>query len=162
MTEPQSPEQPKPFTRGILVALAGTVIFGALLVAVDGVLSLVLDLDVVSEPDAGPLIGPLMAVVALAVVFFAILIAMRPTGKRANLPVAAAIVGAIFVYLLGPISGAVLYFIAREQLASGALFLAKYLTSPFVLASVALAFVVILVLPPLSRVGTRAQGSRNV
>ncbi|MBX3117178.1 MAG: hypothetical protein KF808_07535 [Cryobacterium sp.] len=160
MTEPQSLGQPKPqpFTKGILVALAGTVIFGALLVAVDGVLSLVLDLDVVTETDAGPLIGPLMAVVALAVVFFAILIAMRPAARKANLSVAAALVGAILVYLLGPISGAVLYFIAREQLAAGALFLAKYLSSPFVLASAALAFVVILVLPPLSRVGARAQG----
>ncbi len=121
-----------------------------------------LDLDVVTESDAGPLIGPLMAVVALAVVFFAILIAMRPTSRGAKLPFAASIVGAVLVYLLSPISGAALYFIAREQLAAGALFLAKYLSSPFVFASVALAFIVILVLPPLSRVGTRAQGPRNV
>ena len=49
-------------------ALMASVLFGALLVATAGFESLLLDRDVIGEPDAGPFLGPAMGGAALLVV----------------------------------------------------------------------------------------------
>ncbi|WP_156370124.1 DUF6121 family protein [Frigoribacterium sp. Leaf164] len=54
-------------------ALMGTVLFAALLIATAGFESLLLDRDVISEPDAGTLLGPAMAAAALLVVLLALM-----------------------------------------------------------------------------------------
>lgn len=132
-------------------------LYGAILVAVDGFVSLIADRDVIQESDAGPLVGPIMAVVALAIVFVSVLGGLRPTSARPAIPVARAIVTAVLVYLLGPLAGAVVYTAGQEQLLTGLLFFARYLASPFVIASAVLALVPILLLPLIGVARSRAR-----
>jgi len=54
-------------------ALMASVLFGALLVATAGFESLLLDRDVIGEPDAGPFLGPAMGGAALLVVLLALM-----------------------------------------------------------------------------------------
>lgn len=134
-----------------------TVLYGAILLALDGFVSLLVDRDVVSEPDAGPLVGPIMAVVALAVVFVSVLGGLRPTSGRPAIPVARAITTTALVYLLGPLAGAIVYTAGQDQLLAGLLFFARYLASPFVIASALLALVPILLLPLIGTARSRAR-----
>lgn len=154
---PSDPASPGSFSRALLVAVMVTVLYGAILLALDGILSLLVDLDVIAEPDAGPLVGPIMAVVALAIVFVSVLGGLRPTSARPAIPVARAIVTAVLVYLLGPLAGAVVYTAGQEQLLTGLLFFARYLASPFVIASAVLALVPILLLPLIGVARSRAR-----
>ncbi len=133
------------------------VLYGAILVAVDGFVSLIADRDVIEESDAGPLVGPIMAVVALSIVFVSVLGGLRPTSARPAIPLARAVATGLLVYLLGPLAGAIVYVAGQEQLLSGALFFARYLMSPFVIASALLALVPILLLPLLGIARSRAR-----
>ena len=124
-----------------------TVLYGAILVAVYGFISLVVDRDVITEADAGPLIGPIMAVAVLAIMFFSVLGGLRPVTGRPRVPVARAVITAASVFLLGPLAGAIVYAFGQDQLLSALLFFAHYLASPFVIASAVVALVPILLLP---------------
>lgn len=145
------------FSRALLVAVMVAVLYGAILLAVDGFVSLFSDRSVISEPDAGPLVGPIMAVVALAVVFVAVLGGLRPTPGRPVIPVARALVTAALVYLLSPLAGAIVYLAGQETLLTGALFFGKYLASPFVIAAAVLALAPILLLPLIGLARSRAR-----
>ncbi len=134
-----------------------TVLYGAILLALDGILSLLADRDVISEADAGPLVGPIMAVVALAIVFVSVLGGLRPTSGRPAIQVARAITTAVLVYLVGPLAGAIVYTAGQDQLLAGLLFFARYLASPFVIASALLALVPILLLPLIGVARSRAR-----
>ncbi len=154
---PSDPAASGSFSRALLVAVMVAVLYGAVLLAVDGILSLLLDRDVVSEPDAGPLVGPVMAVVALAIVFVSILGGLRPASGPLAVPVARAVVTATLVYLLGPLAGAIVYVMGQAQLLTGVLFFARYLASPFVIASALLALVAVLLLPLIAAARSRAR-----
>ncbi len=134
-----------------------TVLYGAILLAVDGILSLIVDRDVIAESDAGPLVGPIMAVVALAIVFVSVLGGLRPTSGRPVIPLARAVTTAALVYLLGPLAGAIVYTAGQDQLLTGLLFFARYLASPFVIASALLALLPILLLPLIGVARSRAR-----
>lgn len=134
-----------------------TVLYGAILLALDGFVSLLTDRDVIQEPDAGPLVGPIMAVVALSIVFVSVLGGLRPTPGRPSIPVARAVVTASLVYLLGPLAGAIVYVAGREQLLTGALFFVRYLGSPFVIASALLGLVPVLLLPLIGTARSRGR-----
>lgn len=134
-----------------------TVLYGAILVAVYGFISLIFDQDVISEPDAGPLIGPIMAVVALAIVFSSVLGGQRPEPGRPRIPVARALGTATSVYLLGPMFGSVVYAFGQNELLTAVLFFAHYLASPFVIASAVVALVAILLLPAIRMAGSAAR-----
>ena len=54
-------------------ALMGSVLFAALMIATAGFESLLLDRDVIAEPDAGTLLGPAMAAAAFLVVLLALM-----------------------------------------------------------------------------------------
>ncbi|GAA3731622.1 hypothetical protein GCM10022239_05270 [Leifsonia bigeumensis] len=155
------PSDPAPasgsFSRALLVAVMVTVLYGAILLAFDGFVSLLADRDVIQEQDAGPLVGPIMAVVALAIVFVSVLGGLRPTSARPAIPVARAVVTALLVYLLGPFAGAIVYVAGQEQLLTGVLFLARYLGSPFVIASAVLALLPVLLLPLIAIGRSRAR-----
>lgn len=159
MAEPQpsSSRPPRSFSRALLVAGMVTVLFGALLVAVDGFLSLLTDRDVISQPDAGPLVGPVMAVVGLAVVFVSVLDGLRPPAGRIRIPVARAIGTGLIVYLLGPMAGATVYVFGQQQLMSWLVFFGGYLTSPFVIASAVLAAFTVLFLPLIASARSHAK-----
>lgn len=134
-----------------------TVLYGAILVAVYGFISLLADQDVITESDAGPLIGPIMAVVILAIMFFSVLGGLRPTAERPRVPVGRAVGTATSVYLLGPMVGSIVYAFGQNQLLTAVLFFAHYLASPFVIASAVVALVLILLLPLIGMAGSVAR-----
>lgn len=135
------------------------VLYGALLLAVDGVISLLADRDVIVEADAGPLVGPIMAFAALCVVFVSVLTGLRPApgGAGAPLPLGRALVTGVVVYLLSPAVGGIVYVFGQEQILSAVHFFVKYLMSPFVVAAALLAIVTILVLPAIALARSRAR-----
>lgn len=133
------------------------VLYGAILLAVDGFVSLLADRDVISEADAGPLVGPVMAVAALAIVFMAVLGGLRPTSGPPRVPVGRALTAAILVYALSPLAGAIVFVLGRGNAATAAVFYGSCLTSPFVIAAAVLALVTVLLLPAISLARSRAR-----
>ncbi|MBX3091869.1 MAG: hypothetical protein KF801_05100 [Cryobacterium sp.] len=154
---PSDPVRRGSFTRALVVALMATVLYGAVLVALDGFLTLLTNRDVVAERDAGPLVGPAMAVTALAVVFVSVVGGLRPASGPRRIPVGRSLATAFIVYLLGPVAGSIVYVSGQEHLASGVLFFGRYLASPFVICSAVLAGLVILLLPWISLARSRAR-----
>lgn len=146
-----------------------TVLYGAILVAVYGFISLFSDRDVITEPDAGPLVGPIMAVTALAILFFSVLGGLSPgavrrpgsTGRQGSagyrVPVGRAIGTAASIYLLGTAAGSIVYAFGQSQLLTAVLFFAQYLASPFVISSAIVALVLILLLPLIDLAGPAAR-----
>lgn len=130
---PPSPESPG---RGYLAVLA-TVLTVALLVFVDGMLSLALDRNVVEATDAGPLVGPFMALAVCAVVFLTV---FRRSPDRLGPRVVSATLWAL---IAGPAAGAVLYSIGRGQLGVIPVFFGTYVLSPFWIAAALIAGVVV-------------------
>lgn len=126
------------------------VLFGALLGAVYGFISLLSNRDVIAEPDVGPLVGPIMAASACAVVFVSVLFSLRPSGGPLRLPWARSVITAIAVYLVGPAIGAMLVAIDRADLFSALFFFAESVTGPFVIASALIALPVVLFAPLLA------------
>lgn len=143
----QSPPDPAPFSRALLLAVMVTVLYGAVLVAVFGLVSLALDRDVIGEPDAGPLVGSAMAAVALTVVFLSVLFGLKPHAGIRRMPVGRAVTTGLLGYLLSPLAGAVVYALGQPQLASGIPFYLRYLLSPFVALAALIALVTVLLLP---------------
>lgn len=105
-----------------------TVFDFAVLIFVFGFLSLILDRDIVSEADAGPVPGPAMTVTACVLVFSAVYRRQRKLSRRAG---AVALATMIAV----PVVGSIAYSLARSELAVIPAFLGRYILSPFVLAA---------------------------
>lgn len=137
--------------RALLVALVTTVVYVALLVGSYGFISLATDQDVISEPDAGPLIGPAMVIVACIVVFVAVLRGLPTARGAVRLPVARSVTAALSVYLVGPAVGATLYALGRHQAFTAVVFFFHNLGSEFVIASALIALIVVFVLPIVDR-----------
>lgn len=152
---PPEPTHTGSFSRALLVAVMVAVLYGAILLATDGIISLISDRDVIVETDAGPLVGPIMAFSALCVVFFSVLGGLRPAPGGIRISYARAITTGLFVYILGPAVGSIVYIFGQEQLLSGLHFFVRYLLSPFVLASALLAILTMLLLPVIGRARSR-------
>lgn len=133
------------------------VLYGAILLAVDGLISLIGDRDVIVEEDAGPLVGPIMAFSALCVVFLSVLAGLRPVSGRMPIPFGRAMTTGFAVYLIGPAVGAIVYLFGQEQVLTGLDFFVRYLLSPFVLAATILAIITILMLPVISLARSQAR-----
>jgi hypothetical protein len=131
-------------------------LYGAVLLAIDGVISLLADQDVIVEADAGPLVGPIMAFSAVSVVFLSVLSGLRPVPGGARIPLGPALLTGLVVYFLSPFVGAIVYVFGQEQILSGVHFFVRYLLSPFVLASALLAVATILLLPAIALARSRA------
>ncbi|HSP76614.1 MAG TPA: DUF6121 family protein [Cryobacterium sp.] len=68
-----------------IVAIFAAVLLAALLVAAFGMISLLADTDVISDPKAGPLVGPLMTAAAVVLTFILMLLLglrTRPENQR--------------------------------------------------------------------------------
>jgi len=119
-------EVPPPPNRAALPILAA-VTYEALLIAIWGFTSLLLDEDVISDPDAGILLGPAMAASAALVVFWALwgLRARRAPGWT----VVATSAGVYGVMLLVALVGRAL---VSGPPGAGLVFAARYATSPFI------------------------------
>lgn len=159
MAEQRPPEPPHSgsFSRALLVAVMVAVLYGAILLATEGMISLFGDQDVIGEKDAGPLVGPTMAIASLGVVFLSVLGGLRPAPGPARLPVGRAVFTALAVYVLSPAAGAIVYILGQAQLLTGVSFFVRYLLSPFVIASAVIAFAAILLLPVISLARSRAR-----
>lgn len=156
-SRPSDPASHGSFSRALLVAVMVAVLYGAILLAVDGFVSLLANRDVISDSDAGPLVGPVMAIAALAIVFVAVLGGLRPTSGAPRVPVGRAITTALLVYLLGPLAGAIVYVLGKGSAATAVIFFGSCLASPFVMAAAVLALVTVLLLPAISLARSRAR-----
>lgn len=108
-------EQGRASGLGYGIALAGfaAFLYLALVVCAFGVLSLLLDEDVVPERDAGPLLGPVsVGVCVLAVLIALITLAARPAVTRVVGP---SIVTGVAVYLLFLLVGGAIYGLGRQD-----------------------------------------------
>jgi hypothetical protein len=130
MSEPRLPPEP---SRPLFAVLAAG-LFLAALIAYWGILSLLLNRDVIDYPDAGPLLGPAMAIAGCAV---AGLSTWRARTWLSAIPAA----GACFVVMIAV--GAIGYWITRGPLSwlvSGAV---HFAISPFVAGAAVLCGLVV-------------------
>ena len=123
------PQLPPPRNSAVLPALAA-VVYAAAVVALWGLLSLILDREVVDYPDAGPLLGPAMAAAATVVTWLTLL---RTRGSRSPWP------GAVAALLLAAIAMLVVAVVGYGPVAAP-----HFAISPFVLGAAALSAVTVL------------------
>lgn len=129
-----------------VVAVFATVLYLALVVAAFGMISLLTDLDVISEPDAGPLVGPSATGASVLLVFVMMLqngLKTRPEWQRVNLGFALGTGVAAFGVFI--IVGALLYAVGAGALFEPISFAVATLLRPFSWAIGALALIVALV-----------------
>lgn len=116
------------------------------MIASDGVLSLLLDIDVVPERGAGSLVGPAMVAAATLALLARLLLGIA-RGRRTLLPVETLF--GTYLVLLGV--GAIAYAVVRGDAAAALLFAAQSSVSAFVLLPALLAGVAGLVFASILR-----------
>lgn len=123
---PQLPPPPDPRMLPVLAAVT----YAAAVIALWGFVSLALNVDAISQRDAGPLLGPAMVLGAVVVTFVALFRVRARTS-----PTVAALVSAASVYVVMLGIGAVGYTIIRADVSWLVLFVGAYAGSPFVLGA---------------------------
>ncbi|MFM9877191.1 MAG: DUF6121 family protein [Rhodoglobus sp.] len=130
-----APRQLPPPSNPALLPVLASVVYVAAVVAAWGLLSVVLDRDVIDYPDAGPLLGPAQAIAGGVVTW---LVLWRRPG-------AVAVVIAGFGSYLGVILvGAIGYTLNRGDATWMLLASAHFALSPFVVAAAALSAITVL------------------
>ena len=124
-------------TERVLPALMA-VVYGALLIAAWGYTSLLTDTDVISEPDAGPLLGPSMAAGSILVTW-AWLSRVRKRRGVWGLAVAAAASSILVMLLVGGIG----YSFTRGDFSWVVLFAGAHAASLYVLVPAVFAGIVV-------------------
>jgi signal transduction histidine kinase len=114
-----------------LLAVFGVVAWIAVVVAAFGMLSLLLDVDVIAEPQAGPLLGPVM-VVAAAVVLGLLLVRIQKVDEGPGVSFVGA-TAAVYLTLL--LVGGVGFTAITADLSQLLFFPFAYCASPFVLSA---------------------------
>ena len=122
-----------------LIATMTSVLFIALVIAVTGFEALLAVVEVISQPDATPYLGPAMVVGGAVVVFLA-----TAAGVRDGNPGVTALVAAATVYLVMLGVGAVGYALVRSDATELLVFPAGYALGPFVVGSVVVALLSVL------------------
>jgi len=120
------------------------VVYGALLIASWGFTSLITDTDVITEVDAGPLLGPAMGLAAVLVTW-AGLWRVRAGGWVWQL----ALLSAASSWLVMVLVGGIGYSLTRGDFTWVLLFAGKYAASPFLLVPAVLAGVIVALEKPL-------------
>jgi hypothetical protein len=123
-----------------MLPVLATVTYGAAVIALFGFTSLLLDVDVIDQKDAGPLIGPIMVLASCVVVLLALL---RVRGRASLVGPAAAAAASVYAVML--VVGAVAYATVRADLTWLVLFVGAYALSPFVWGPAVLAGVAVVV-----------------
>lgn len=124
------------------LAVFATVLYVALLIAALGVLSVLLNRDVIDDADAGPLAGPIACAFAAAVVFVALLVRALRREHEHDLALGTALLLGIGSYLAYAVGGGFVVAIADPYRFLP--FLVTQLIGPFAAAAGVLAFVVVL------------------
>jgi len=162
----------------IVLAVFAAITFFALVVCAFGFISLFTNLEVIDEPDAGPLVGPSMVAFALATVLLSLLRraatlrAQQAPGMQqssqtdpsaasrrssatdsSRVPVGWAVLTGLATYLVYALSGAILYAATTGSILAGVIFARDTFLGPFALATGVAAFVVALVFAILVIVG---------
>ncbi len=122
------------------IAAFAVVLFLALAIATSGIISLYADREVLTERDAGPLVAPIMFVVASAALY-ALLVTF---GRRRGSLFVGALVTAVITYFLFLISGSILYSVGKGRPLLSLLFFGSNALGPFAIAVAAIALVLAL------------------
>ena len=137
---------PMPVRLALLAALtAGAWV--AVVIAVWGILSLLLDADVIRQGDAGPYLGPVMVAVAAIALLFLLLRILR-NGER---PAVAFFGSTAAVFLVLLFVGGIGYTLIRGELFWLLGFPLQYAASPFIVAAALLAGVAALIARSIGR-----------
>ena len=138
-----APQHTPPPDRYFLPLLT-TVAYLATVIAVFGFISLLIDRDVIDEPDAGPLLGPVIVAIAAAITLRALVrLSGQPRqgqgqGQGAvggRVPWSAAAGAAASVYAGMLLVGALIYAWARGEPLWLLFFAVKQAASPFIIAA---------------------------
>ncbi|MCU1585283.1 MAG: hypothetical protein JWM49_1839 [Microbacteriaceae bacterium] len=113
-------------------------LFVALAILVSGFISLYGGREVLTERDAGPLVAPVMFLVAACTLYIQLVI----FGVRRGSLLAGALICAVVTYLFFMLSGAILYTLGRGQLLIGLLFFGSNALGPYAIAVGVIAFVI--------------------
>lgn len=115
-----------------MMAMFAGGLYVALLVASFGVIALGFNIDVIADRSAGPLVGPVMAIVAVAVVFFSLLeLGLRVPEAKQRIAFGRALLIGIGAYALYAISGGILVAIGDKDPLRFVFFTGEELLSPF-------------------------------
>lgn len=145
------PPLPPPHNGRLLLIVLTTVTYLALVIALFGFVSLILDEDVIREGDAGPLLGPAM-VAAACISTFVVLVRM----PRRPSPFRAAFAAGASAYIVLLLVGSLGYAVSRGELIWVLLFAARYAGSPFLIGAAVLSVAVVVgfwALSPQARPG---------
>ncbi|MFT2815227.1 DUF6121 family protein [Leifsonia sp. A12D58] len=140
----------------VIVALFATMLYFALIVAAFGMISLFTNTDVVTEADAGPLVGPFMVgASAVVVLLFMAVIGMRTSPEKQHVAVAGSLLCGLIALVAFVVTGGLIYGVGIGEAVEIVLFAGARLGSPFswsvgiIAAAVTLLYSIILA----SRVG---------
>jgi hypothetical protein len=140
------PAQLPPPSNPALLPVFAAVTYLAALVAVWGSLSLALDADVIGYADAGPLLGPAMAVVASIVTW-----AWVVRTSRVDWIVRGALIAGGVAYCAVVLTGAIGYGLARASIAWMPVAAGHFALSPFVVVVAPLTALTVIVASALAR-----------
>jgi hypothetical protein len=119
----------------ITLATFSVVLYVALIVAALGVLSLLLNRDVINETDAGALLGPSMVTAAiLAWVWGVLSSVLRSPERLTHIPPLPIFIAGASAYLAYCIFGGVAYSLGAGELFRSVTFIGDEMTSPFAIA----------------------------
>ncbi len=144
---------PLPARLAVLAALTSGA-WVAVVIAAWGLLSLLLDADVIREPDAGPFLGPAMVAVAAVALLFLLLRIVR-TDER---PAVAFFGTAAAVFLVLLIVGGMGYTLIRGELFWLLAFPLEYAPSPFIVVAALLAGAAALIARSIGRAEKSGRG----
>lgn len=144
----------------IVVACFAAGLYLAVLVAAFGLISLGTDTEVIPDRSAGPLVGPIMAGVAVAVLLVLLIrTGIRVPGEQQRIAPLTALGAGLACYLAYCLTGGVAGALATGDLLHFALFAAGQLASLYAIA-VGVAAVVVMLLYQLVLVGRFRQRGR--
>jgi len=129
-----------------ILAVFTAVLYLALVVAAFGLISLATNTDVITQPDAGPLVGPGMTGTAVLLVFILLLVlGVNTPPERQRIAVGFAVGTGLAAVAAFVAAGAVLYAVGEGQSISMLTFASSMLLGPYAAATGILAFIVVLV-----------------
>ncbi|THG30435.1 hypothetical protein E6C70_15505 [Glaciibacter flavus] len=128
----------------VVVAAFATALYLALIVAAFGFISLLADVEVVSEPDAGAFVGPTMAAASLLLVAVVLVVSgVRVPPARQRISIGTALLTGLGAYAVYLLVGGVLLAASSGEAVTGVLFLGANLGSPFPVAVGILAVLIV-------------------